>query len=320
MRKEIAELLATGKEDSARIRVEGIIRETNMLAAFEILELFCELLNVRMALIVQTKGVLEECREAISSVIFATQRLPDLPELLAVRGQFLSKFGKEYIMACTQEDTCLDQGVNRGLYNSLSVETPSGVKKLKVLSEIAAEYGVNWDADEAAERILSSTLMTSGPGSLGQAPEALTGNQLETSSGASSEEEAEEEEEVEAVMASVLGIPAAVQPGAQAPGPGPAAAPGPGEPGEYKTAAEAAAAATAAAATAQRAAAAAVALSAREDGAAAADLPPEVTTILTGLDAAPAAPSAPPLAPPSGPPEEDFDELTKRFEDLKRRK
>ena len=34
LRREIAELLAAGKEDSARIRVESVHREENLLVAF----------------------------------------------------------------------------------------------------------------------------------------------------------------------------------------------------------------------------------------------------------------------------------------------
>jgi vacuolar protein sorting-associated protein IST1 len=51
MRREIAKLLETGQEATARIRVEHIIREEKMMAAQEILELFCELIAVRLPII-----------------------------------------------------------------------------------------------------------------------------------------------------------------------------------------------------------------------------------------------------------------------------
>ncbi len=38
MRKEVAELLRTGKQGSARIRVEGVIRETLALQAYEVIQ------------------------------------------------------------------------------------------------------------------------------------------------------------------------------------------------------------------------------------------------------------------------------------------
>ncbi|KAL8540997.1 hypothetical protein ACS0TY_002327 [Phlomoides rotata] len=51
MRKEIAKLLETGQEATARIRVEHIIREEKMMAAQEIVELFSELIAVRLPII-----------------------------------------------------------------------------------------------------------------------------------------------------------------------------------------------------------------------------------------------------------------------------
>ncbi|KAJ0561086.1 putative ribosomal protein L13 [Helianthus annuus] len=51
MRRDIAKLLETGLEATARIRVEHIIREEKMMAAQEIIELFCELVVVRLPII-----------------------------------------------------------------------------------------------------------------------------------------------------------------------------------------------------------------------------------------------------------------------------
>ena len=45
--KELGKLLADGKEEMARIRVEHMIRSTNEVHAMEIVELFCDLLLAR---------------------------------------------------------------------------------------------------------------------------------------------------------------------------------------------------------------------------------------------------------------------------------
>jgi vacuolar protein sorting-associated protein IST1 len=54
-RREIAGLLEKGKEDSARIRVEHIIREDFETEAMEILELYCDLLGARFGILEQIK-------------------------------------------------------------------------------------------------------------------------------------------------------------------------------------------------------------------------------------------------------------------------
>jgi hypothetical protein len=45
--QEIAELLKQNKDDFAKIRVEGVIRENLLLQAYEILELYLNLVTVR---------------------------------------------------------------------------------------------------------------------------------------------------------------------------------------------------------------------------------------------------------------------------------
>src|SRR5436305_306906 len=52
-RRELAQLLEQGKEESARIRVENIIREDLFVEMLEILELYCELLLARFGLLEQ---------------------------------------------------------------------------------------------------------------------------------------------------------------------------------------------------------------------------------------------------------------------------
>lgn len=49
-RRQMAQLLEAGKEESARIRVENIIRQDIAVELMEILELYCELLLARIGL------------------------------------------------------------------------------------------------------------------------------------------------------------------------------------------------------------------------------------------------------------------------------
>ncbi|XP_002971060.2 IST1 homolog [Selaginella moellendorffii] len=146
MRREIANLLQTGQEPSARIRVEHIFREQNIMAAYEIVELFCELVVVRLPIIESQKQCPLDLKEAIASLIFAAPRCSDLPELLEVRGLFAVKYGKEFVASAGELRP--DCGVNRRIIEKLSVRAPSGEVKLKLLKEIAAEHNIEWNASE----------------------------------------------------------------------------------------------------------------------------------------------------------------------------
>ncbi|KAJ6360742.1 hypothetical protein OIU77_004707 [Salix suchowensis] len=152
MRRDIAKLLETGQEATARIRVEHIIREENMMAAQEIIELFCELISVRLPIIETQRECPLDLKEAISSVCFVAPRCADLPELLQVQILFASKYGKEFVAAATElMPSC---GVNRQLIELLSVRPPSPEKKLNLLKEIAEEHGIDWDPAASETELL----------------------------------------------------------------------------------------------------------------------------------------------------------------------
>ncbi|XP_059631461.1 uncharacterized protein LOC132274238 [Cornus florida] len=143
MRRDIAKLLETGQEATARIRVEHIIREEKMIAAQEIIELFCELITARLLIIETQRECPLDLKEAISSVCFAAPRCADLPELLQFQMLLASKYGKEFVSAATE--LMPECGVNRQLVELLSVRAPAADVKLKMLKEIAEEHDLDWD-------------------------------------------------------------------------------------------------------------------------------------------------------------------------------
>ncbi|KAL3635818.1 hypothetical protein CASFOL_020365 [Castilleja foliolosa] len=152
MRRDIAMLLQSGQDATARIRVEHVIREQNIMAANELIELFCELVVARLSIIAKQRECPADLKEGITSVIFAAPRCSDIPELLCIRDVFQKKYGKDFVSAAT--DLRPNAGVNRMLIEKLSVKTPPGEVKMKVLKEIAKEYQVQWDTTESEEELL----------------------------------------------------------------------------------------------------------------------------------------------------------------------
>ncbi|XP_031108317.1 uncharacterized protein LOC116012794 [Ipomoea triloba] len=154
MRRDIAMLLETGQDATARIRVEHVIREQNVLAANEFIELFCELIVARLPIIAKQRECPADLKEGISSLIFAGPRCSEIPELLEIRDVFEKKYGKDFVSAAT--DLRPNAGVNRMLIEKLSVKTPSGEVKLKIMKEIAKEYQVEWDTTESEVELLKA--------------------------------------------------------------------------------------------------------------------------------------------------------------------
>ncbi|KAF9678617.1 hypothetical protein SADUNF_Sadunf07G0053100 [Salix dunnii] len=154
MRKDIALLLRSGQDATARIRVEHVIREQNVLAANEFIELFCELVVSRLSIIAKRRECPADLKEGIASLIFASPRCSEIPELVALRKIFEKKYGKDFVSAAT--DLRPNSGVNRLLIDKLSVRPPSGEVKLKVMKEIAKEHQIEWDTAESEKELLKA--------------------------------------------------------------------------------------------------------------------------------------------------------------------
>merc|ERR1719431_146240 len=100
---EIADYIAGGKPERAKIRVEHIIREDYYVEAMEIVEMYCDLLLARFGLIEQMKNLDDGLAEAISSLIWVSPRMQaDVQELKIVCDQFTAKYGKPYAQACKE--------------------------------------------------------------------------------------------------------------------------------------------------------------------------------------------------------------------------
>uniref|UniRef100_A0A2R9B8T0 IST1 homolog n=1 Tax=Pan paniscus TaxID=9597 RepID=A0A2R9B8T0_PANPA len=127
-RKEIADYLAAGKDERARIRVEHIIREDYFVEAMEILELYCDLLLARFGLIQSMKELDSGLAESVSTLIWALKIVAD---------QLCAKYSKT-----NQIGT-----VNDRLMHNLSVEAPSKILVERYLIEIAKNYNVPYEPD-----------------------------------------------------------------------------------------------------------------------------------------------------------------------------
>ncbi|KAK1666671.1 hypothetical protein QYE76_054830 [Lolium multiflorum] len=143
MRREVAQLLEGNQDQTARIRVEHVIREEKFMQAYDLIEVYCELIVARMSIIDSQKTCPIDLKEAIASVIFASMRCSDVTELGDVRKNFTSKYGKEF--ATSALEVRPDSGVNRLVIEKLSAGAPDVQTKTKTLSSIAAEHNIKWE-------------------------------------------------------------------------------------------------------------------------------------------------------------------------------
>jgi vacuolar protein sorting-associated protein IST1 len=141
-KREIATLLGDQKIEKARIKVEHIIREDFNIEAYEIIELLCELIHERVNYISSCKECPPDIKEAICSIIWATNRV-EISELSEVKKQLTKKFGTKF---AEQAEDNNNNCVNERLVAKLSVQPPSQYLVNRYLEELAKEFGVEWTA------------------------------------------------------------------------------------------------------------------------------------------------------------------------------
>ncbi|KAI1744198.1 regulator of Vps4 activity in the MVB pathway-domain-containing protein [Xylaria scruposa] len=138
-RRAMAQLLEVGKIESARIRTENIIRSDINTELHEILELYCELLLARAALL-ESPTCDPGLEEAVKSIIYAAPRT-EIKELQQVRALLGERFGKEFVLAAMENS---DGSVSEKVVKKLSVTPPKPELVQGYLEEIAKAYGVDW--------------------------------------------------------------------------------------------------------------------------------------------------------------------------------
>ncbi|WYZ45296.1 hypothetical protein EsH8_VIII_000612 [Colletotrichum jinshuiense] len=138
-RRAMAQLLEVGKIDSARIRVENIIRSDITTELNEILELYCELLIARAGLL-EGSTCDPGLEEAVKTVIYAAPKT-EIKELQVVRTLLGEKYGKEFVMAAMDNS---DGKVSDKVVKKLSVTPPREELVQGYLEEIAKAYNVDW--------------------------------------------------------------------------------------------------------------------------------------------------------------------------------
>ena len=171
-RREMADLLAISKEQSARIRVENIIHTDITVELMEILELYAELLLARAGLLdvwdkerkdaglslgsQEGEGDSTGLEEAAASIIYAAPRLPrDVKELGMVRTLLIERFGRDFGVRANENR---DNMVPERVVKKLRIDPPSAPLVQAYLEEIARAYGVDWpkhnyDLDRAQREI-----------------------------------------------------------------------------------------------------------------------------------------------------------------------
>lgn len=144
-RREIADYIKNKRTERARIRVEHIIREDYLVEAMEVVELYCDLLLARFGMLEQMMYCEESLAESVATLIWVAPRLcSDVQELNQVALQLENKFGKPFAQ---QARSNMSGTVNPKVIHRLGVEAPKKSLVENYLIEIARNYKVDYEPD-----------------------------------------------------------------------------------------------------------------------------------------------------------------------------
>ncbi|KAG6493457.1 uncharacterized protein LOC122002091 [Zingiber officinale] len=129
LKKDIADLSAGGQKAVAFKRMDALIVEMNLASCYEMIEGFCDCIMNQLPILQKTKDCPEEAMEAVSTLIFAAARFPDLPELCKLRSLFAKRYGN-----------CMESSVNPQFAEKTRNKTFSKQKKLELMENIAGEF------------------------------------------------------------------------------------------------------------------------------------------------------------------------------------
>ncbi|KAJ4836688.1 hypothetical protein Tsubulata_043331 [Turnera subulata] len=131
----MAELIKTGLDYNAYCRAEGLLAEENLIACYNLIEHFCAGISANLSVMNKQKECPDDCKEAVQSLIYATARFSEFPELKELRTQFLERYG-----------TCLEPFVSKEFVELLKQKQVTKEVKLELMHGIAKEYRIEWDA------------------------------------------------------------------------------------------------------------------------------------------------------------------------------
>ncbi|XP_027919579.1 uncharacterized protein LOC114178080 [Vigna unguiculata] len=146
LKKDIADLLLNGLDINAYGRAEGLVVELTLSSCYGFVEQCCEFVLKHLPAMQKLSGCPEECRMAVSSLMFGAARFSDLPELRDLRQIFQERYGNS--MECY---------VNQEFAANLNFKSSTLENKVCLMQDIASEFLINWDSSAFKLRMSRSS-------------------------------------------------------------------------------------------------------------------------------------------------------------------
>ncbi|KAK4714341.1 hypothetical protein R3W88_020248 [Solanum pinnatisectum] len=135
LKDDLSELLRNGHYEIVIDRVEQLSLDERKVALYDLLENYCEFIMINLPCIRKHKECPDDINEAVSSLIFASARLGDLPELAAIRKFFSERYGQGFEKSALQ--LLPGNVVSYQIMDYICISSVSEEEKYRLVDEIA---------------------------------------------------------------------------------------------------------------------------------------------------------------------------------------
>ncbi|KAJ0251883.1 Regulator of Vps4 activity in the MVB pathway protein [Hirschfeldia incana] len=142
LKGDFADLISNGRDVNAYTRAGGLLDELRHLWNLDFVESTCDFVYKQLSTMQKMEECPEDCREAVSSLMFAASGFSELPELRELRQMFHEKYGDS-----------LSVFVNQELVENMTSKPFSLEKKVKLMEDVASEFAIRWDSKGFEKRI-----------------------------------------------------------------------------------------------------------------------------------------------------------------------
>jgi len=125
LRNDIAQLLRIGERDRALHRAQQLFLDENLMSLYHLLLHFSDIILLNLSYIRRRRDLPDGINEAVSTLVFASARCGDLPELRALRVLFGKRYGNHFVDTALNllPGNCVNPQVRRSIshFTSLSL-------------------------------------------------------------------------------------------------------------------------------------------------------------------------------------------------------
>jgi len=140
-RKEAADCLLENNLDLAKVKMDSVIREEDLITVYDILGPICEILKEKVSCLLIFEKCPDDLRASLDTLIYASTRL-EIEELHKIRELIRKKYGEIYI---SKANANVDGLVNLNVVDKLKIRQTADPYLIARLKQICRDEGIKYD-------------------------------------------------------------------------------------------------------------------------------------------------------------------------------